>query len=67
VVLSGVVKGIKPRREREMEIQCRVEDRRAQDEDRHEPRGLGPAAITGRSFSASVAIRKPRNIAPPSP
>src|SRR5258707_10177164 len=63
----GVVKGIKPRREREMEIRVvsKIVAPRMKIGTSHA--AWGPAAITGRSFSASVAIRKPRNIAPPSP
>src|SRR6202790_933860 len=65
--LPGVVNGMKPRREREMEISVvsKIVAPRMNTGTSHAT--LGPPAITGRSFKASVAIRKPRNIAPPSP
>src|ERR1700730_15753148 len=63
--LPGVVKGIKPRREREMEISVvsKIVAPRMNTGTSHAV--LGPPAITGRNFKTSVAIRKPRNIAPP--
>src|SRR3979490_2729653 len=65
--LPGVVKGTKPRREREIEIRVvsKIVGPRMKIGTSHA--AWGPAAITGRSFSASVAIKKPRKIAPPSP
>src|SRR3984893_6526983 len=65
--LPGVVKGIKPRREREMEIRVvsKIVAPRMNTGTSHAV--WGPPTITGRSFRASVAIRNPRNIAPPSP
>ena len=43
-----------------------IEDGHAENQDGHEP-GDGEVDRSGRTFRPSVAIRKPRNIAPPSP
>src|SRR5260370_26740333 len=63
--LPGVVKGMKPRRERETEISVvsKIAAPRMNTGTSHV--AFEPADIAGRNFRPTVAIRKPRNTAPP--